>query len=365
MNSKILELINEQTSPLFRIMSIYNDNDSLRRIFQNNISASHIGNGFVLSVAHNLRSESGIIYSIYESDFQSNIFSRCTQPEKQLLTKCYIHDIQTSKRYLTISDNSDVQSLINLFKRINYDTRWITLYSQNICKPFLIIQFKNNTFYNDNSLAILINAAHKFPEPSLNTNTFLLELSLVQAFYQEDIALYKIVNADQKVISKIPYSSLNFDQCNTGEIINCLQSSPSGTNLGHLFNESRIEGLMEQHTIFVDNFAGNYFFEGLRYLLKGYFRFGSSGAPYFIYNKENNSFEINALQSEACPIQLSINNNREGNFQYVNAIATPLKIVQDKLLKEINSSRLTCSVPPVMDYAVRNESLIRNRLTLI
>jgi hypothetical protein len=93
---------------------------------------------------------------------------------------------------------------------------------------------------------------------------------------------------------------------------------------------------MEQHAIFADNIGGNYFFEGLRYLLKGYFRFGSSGAPYFIYNKENNCFEVNALQSEASPIQLSINNSQEGNYQYVNAIATPLNIVKEKLTKEIN-----------------------------
>jgi hypothetical protein len=335
MKTKILELINEQTSPLFRIMSVHNDNDPLKRKFDNNMSASHIGNGFILSVAHNLRLESKIIASINEKDFQAYIFSKCNQPEQQLLTKCYVYDGKTSKRYLNISDESDAQSLITLFQRIKYDTRWITLYAQNICKPFLIIQFKNNTFYNDKSLSSLINSTHKFPEPYINTNTFMLELSLVQAFYQEDVALYKIVTADPKVIAKIPYSSLNYDLCNTGEIINCLQSSPSGTNLGYLFNESRIEGLMEQHAAFVENIGGNYFFEGLRYLLKGYFRFGSSGAPYFIFNKETNSFEINALQSEASPIQLSINNNREGNFQYVNAIATPLNIVKEKLLKEM------------------------------
>jgi hypothetical protein len=300
------------------------------------MSATHIGNGYVLSVAHNLRLESKIIASINESDFQATIFSKCNQIEQQLLTKCYISDSQTKKRYLNVSSDSDAQSLMNLFQRIKYDTRWITLYSQNICKPFLIIQFKNNIFYNDKAVSDLINSYHKFPEPYINANTFLLELSLVQAYYQEDIALYKIVNADSKVISKIPYASLNFDQCNTGEIVNCLQSSPSGSNLGYLFNESRIEGLMEQHAIFADNIGGNYFFEGLRYLLKGYFRFGSSGAPYFIYNKENNCFEVNALQSEASPIQLSINNSQEGNYQYVNAIATPLNIVKEKLTKEIN-----------------------------
>jgi hypothetical protein len=73
--------------------------------------------------------------------------------------------------------------------------------------------------------------------------------------------------------------------------------------------------------------------EGLRYLIKGYFRFGSSGAPYLVYNSELNEFEANAIQSEACPIQLSISNKRDGNFQYVNAIATPLSNIKDHLEK--------------------------------
>lgn len=68
-------------------------------------------------------------------------------------------------------------------------------------------------------------------------------------------------------------------------------------------------------------------FEGLRYLIKGYFRFGSSGAPYIFYDQKSGSFKANAVQSEACPLQLSINNNREGNFQFVNALASPLNIM--------------------------------------
>ena len=48
-------------------------------------------------------------------------------------------------------------------------------------------------------------------------------------------------------------------------------------------------------------------------------------------------FMINALQSEASPIQLTINNNRNGNFQYINAIATPLQIIKNDLNKIINN----------------------------
>ena len=40
---------------------------------------------------------------------------------------------------------------------------------------------------------------------------------------------------------------------------------------------------------------------------------------------------VNAIQSEASPLQLSINNTMAGNFQYVNAIASPLAMIKDKL----------------------------------
>lgn len=69
MINRKLELINEQTSPLFRIMWVYNSNDVIRKQFANNICAFHIGNGYILSVAHNLKTESGIVNSMDESIF--------------------------------------------------------------------------------------------------------------------------------------------------------------------------------------------------------------------------------------------------------------------------------------------------------
>ena len=52
MSTKAIELIDEQTSPLFRIMFIHNMNEPARRHFDNNICAFHIGQGLILSVAH-------------------------------------------------------------------------------------------------------------------------------------------------------------------------------------------------------------------------------------------------------------------------------------------------------------------------
>ena len=54
MKDKKLELINENNSPLFRIMSVYNSS-APNKAFANNICAFHIGKGIIVSVAHNLR----------------------------------------------------------------------------------------------------------------------------------------------------------------------------------------------------------------------------------------------------------------------------------------------------------------------
>jgi hypothetical protein len=89
--------------------------------------------------------------------------------------------------------------------------------------------------------------------------------------------------------------------------------------------------MLDHFNIFPDDIAGNYQMEGYRYLIKGYFRFGSSGAPYLIYDEAKGSYVANAIQSEASGIQLSIKHDREGNFQYINAIAAPLYIIKDEL----------------------------------
>jgi hypothetical protein len=331
MKDKILGLINEQQSPLFRIMSVYNENEPTKRQFDNNICAFHIGYGYVLSVAHNLRHEAQLFRSISEENFQSNIISCCNTTEQQLFNKCYTLNEQTNKRYINTQDQNDMKLLINTLKQINYDTRWVTLYEKGICKPFLIIQFKNNQFYNDVTITAMFALNNLFSEPSLGRHTFLVELELVQSYYAEDIALYKITNTNQKIIAKIPLANVSYEMTETGKSLYCIQSAPS-SSLGRMVNEARIEGILDNHAIQPDRIGGNYILEGFRYLLKGYFRFGSSGAPYFIYDIESNSFKVNAIQSEAGPIQLSINNKLDGNFQYVNAIASPLKIIEERLM---------------------------------
>jgi len=331
MTKKKLELIDEQSSPLFRIMSVYNVAERTRRSFENNICAFHIGRGLILSVAHNLRLESGILRSIDETIYQRDILPHLNPTQTALFNRCYSLDGTTNKRYLGNINNTDVQQLIDLLKQANFDTRWLTLVQKNICRPYLIVQFRNNQFYNNATLTGYFNSDTFFQEPSLNRYTFLLALELVSAYYNEDFALYRIIDTNKDIINRLPSIAIDYAILNDNEQnLYCIQSSP-GAFLGRLLNSARIEGFLDHFNILPDRIGGDYISEGMRYLIKGYFRFGSSGAPYVVYDTVNRIFKVNAIQSEASPIQLSINNNREGNYQYVSAIAPPLKIIQEKL----------------------------------
>lgn len=328
---KQLELTNEQTSPLFRIMFTQNSHEPNRRHFENNICAFHIGNGYILSVAHNLKTEAKIFKSIDENVFTNDILPYLNEAQKQLFLNCFLLDTNVQKRYWNSNNPSDYQFAIEALKQINFDTRWVTFLEKKICKAHLIVQFKDDQFYNKPKLSAHFSSANYFAEPAINRHTYLIEVELVEAFYSDDIALYRIVNTPQEIIEAIPsvaidYSVLSDEQSQ----YYCLQSSPT-SEVGKLLNKAQIEGFTEHFAIFPERIGGNYLLEGLRYLIKGYFRFGSSGAPYLVYDAKSNAFKVNAIQSEACPIQLSIDNKREGNFQYVNAIATPLHNIRERL----------------------------------
>ncbi|WP_396157335.1 hypothetical protein [Flavobacterium sp.] len=332
---KQLELTNEQTSPLFRIMSIQNKEEPHRRHFENNICAFHIGNGFILSVAHNLKVEATIFKSIDNGMYLTDIFPYLNAEQAQLFESCYPLELSNQRRYANITNPNDYQSISNQLKQINFDTRWITLMNRKICNPHVVVQFKNELFYNDSELTTHFNPTTYFAEPAIQRHTFLVEVELVEAFYNEDIALYKIINTPKEVIDAMPSLHIDYTLLDDNqENYYCLQSSPT-SEIGKLLNKAQIEGFTEHFSIFQERIGGNYILEGLRYLIKGYFRFGSSGAPYVVYDEKTNAFKVNAVQSEACPIQLSINNQRDGNFQYVNAIATPLQVIQERLERHI------------------------------
>lgn len=327
-----LAAINELTSPLFRIMSIHNDNDALRRQYDNNICAFHIGDGYILSVAHNLRLEATLFKSITNARFQADIIPHLNPNEVLLFNQCFPLDNATQKRYMNIVDQNNVPILVEALKRINFDTRWVTMYQKQICKPYLVIQQRCNQFYNNSTAHGCFNPAMTFLDANAQRQSYLIETELVDAYYEDDISLYKIVNTHQSVINLIPKFEIDheiYDVSNSDYF--CVQSAPLDMNPGRMINEARIEGLIDQYSSFKDRIGGNYNLHGLRYLIKGYFRFGSSGAPYIKFNTQTNTFKVNAVQSEACPIQLTINNDRNKNFQWINAIATPISNVIERI----------------------------------
>lgn len=240
-------------------------------------------------------------------------------------------DAATQKRNLNVANENTVPNLVKKFQINKCDTRYENLYANGVCKPFLIVQFRNNQFFANPELTSQINPLHALHEPVLKRYTFLLELEVSKVFLEHDIAIYHLTNVSDDIIRILPsieIDSNTYDDDSTN--IFCLQSSPS-TELGRLLNRAQIEGILDHWAIMPDDIKGNYVSEGLRYLIQGYFRFGSSGAPYVKYDDKSNKFKAIAIQSEACPIQLSIKNDREGNFQYVNALATPLSLVNGEL----------------------------------
>ena len=332
MKEQKLAAINDQTSPLFRIMAVHNDNEPLRRQFDNNICAFHIGNGYILSVVHALRGELTIFRSLTEARFQADIVPHLAAGELAQLNLWYLLDNVTQKRYLNTNNQNDHNQIIAILKMINYDTRFATLYQNQICKPYLIIQQRAAQFYNNAIAHGNFNPINIFLDPNSQRQTYFIETELVESFTEDDVALYRIVNTHQSIIDLIPRFEIDTEVYDaTNKDFYCLQTAPSDLTPGRLLNEANIEGLVDQWTMQPDRIGGNYIFEGLRYLIKGYFRFGSSGAPYIKFDTQTNSFKVNAIQSEACPIQLTINNDRSGNFQWINAIATPLANVIDRI----------------------------------
>lgn len=328
------ELTDELTSPLFRIMSAYNFSDPAKAQYLNNISSFHIGKGIILSVCHNLRLKS-IPGIITEDDFQNNLLNKVKFDNKKLLNKHYILN-KDNNRVLSNIPNSQVQQkvfkeLMTIFQDSQFDTSFEKDYKSGISKPFLIIQFKDNVFYNKD-LTNIFKKQNTFHEPILNRYTYVLELELLKPVYNFDISIYKIIDTDNRIIDSLPYIRVDtklYDNMSENSFF-CLQSSP-GSELGRMLNSAKIDGIADHWASFSDKIHQNYIMEGKRYIFKNYFRFGSSGAPYIVIDKEKDSFYANAIQSEACPIQMMINNNREGNLEYTHALATPISNIENDL----------------------------------
>ena len=91
-----LELIGEQTSPLFRIVSAF-DIATTRRQFPYNILAFHIGNGLILTVAHNLRSRTNWIRSFADDYYTTELVPNLSADQLLLFEECFSLDNVTGK----------------------------------------------------------------------------------------------------------------------------------------------------------------------------------------------------------------------------------------------------------------------------
>ena len=325
------QFIDEQTSPLHRIMWLYNPSEPKRRSFENNICAFHVGNGYFLSVAHNLRVPAGYFKSIDLDLYQKELLYKIDGAQKMFLDQHYFTDDYTRKMYLNNVDQAGLNGIASILKQKRFDTRWEAMAQKKICTPHLVIQFRNGNFYDDPDLTPLIPAERVVYEPEAGKYSFLVEVELVKAFYSADIALYRIINTTREIIDRIPAVDINTDFLEeTPEKMHCVQSAPNSP-VGRLLNDAHIEGMLDHFELLHDETGGNYTMDGFRYLVKGYFRFGSSGAPYVFFDQARGRYVVNAVQSEASGIHMSIRNDKEGNFQYTNAIVSPLYIIRHEL----------------------------------
>ena len=337
MKDKKLNLIDENKSPLHRIMSVYNS-DAPNKIFVNNICAFHIGNGIIISVAHNLRAFDQLPKMLPDNYYQNELRAKINVADHTSFDQIYPVDPISQKRILTGVDQKTANDFVKKLDDAKVDRRFSKLYSEDCCKPFLISSFRDNAFCGDATLNAHFAANHSFQEPSLNRYTFLIELELLDELVDEDVAIYRIINTHSYVISKLPSIEVDFELHDTGTTeYYCLQTAPYD-NLGRIINEARIEGLLDNFSKDKDIIGNFYIMDGTRYLIKGFFRFGLSGAPYVIYDEENEIFKANAIQSQASFIQMAIQNTMEGNRQYVNGVATPFSIIEEKVNERITEA---------------------------
>ncbi len=217
-----------------------------------------------------------------------------------------------------------------------YDSRLQTLLTKGFCKTLLVCQFSTNFFYNDQTVTNSFTPHNVLPEPQFNRYNFTLELELVSAFYEHDLAIYRIVNAPPVQLICFKSQTLITSIVMIPRKIIIAFRARQQVRLEGCSVSPKLKVLLDQFSLFMDPIAGQYLSEGSRYLIKGYFCFGSSGAPYLKWDSESDEFKVNSVQSEACGLQLNIDGKRDNNFQYVNAIASPIALIEDELNQLIN-----------------------------
>ena len=200
MKDKKLQLIDENNSPLFRIMSIYNAS-ATNKAFANNICAFHVGKGIIISVAHNLRQQDRLPLIMSDHFYQTELLTKINAADRPTFDQAYPLPAGANERIATGLNQQTGEQLAKKLDDAKVDRRYTKLYSENCCKPFLVTTFRNNAFCGDAALNIHFPANHQFPETTLNRHTFLIELELLDNLEKEDVAIYRIVNTHNDIIN--------------------------------------------------------------------------------------------------------------------------------------------------------------------
>lgn len=327
--NKFYNLIDELNSPLTRIAL---SNHKFKE-FSGDFLATHIGSGYFISVFHPFL---GNYIPRRIANHEYEILINKVSQHRALLNKHYISKDgfrQLSNMPEDVNQNRKVgKEILELLKGAGFDITINGEYIKGNIRPVAAFSFKENLFFKQNDLTKKFKAEHIVDEGPFKRTSFLIELEIVFYDIGNDLAVFKVKDIDKDVIDIIPFIELDYtllDFTSTQNLL-CIQGSPT-TTLGKTLNKSFIEGIVDN----VSLQPNNTLFEGTRYLIKTYFRFGSSGAPYVFYDEVKDKFVLNAVQSEACPIQMDINGIRNG-MQYTHALASPIRNIQDKIQKLIN-----------------------------
>lgn len=332
--NKHYDLIEENTSPLYRLSFVNQD----VTLFENTSLTSHIGNGYFITVNHTLNafrmprilSLNDYNQVIRRSAEIADLFNRYfIEDNSKMIINPSLPPLQPEQEHLIANQ------IMTILSESGYDLTFLNEMKKGHIKPVVVLTFRGHKIFNEPTLTSMFKRNHIIDDSMFNRTSFVIDLELVTNSPNDDIAIYKAINVEEKVIKAIPKVSLDFSllDFSSDTPLYCLQCAPS-SELGRTLNKSSIEGIVDNLTL---QSVGKVH-DGFRYLLKTYFRFGSSGAPYLTYNENSGMFSLNAIQSEACPIQMDINGMRNG-MQYTHALATPIaniKSILDKLKLNTN-----------------------------
>jgi hypothetical protein len=266
--------------------------------------------------------------ALAKADYDSKVTPSLAKPDLDFFNKHYKLNKSTDEyEYAVANTEKQVEKLRKIASQIDLDLKTPAQLERQAVTQFVVAQFRQDAFYGDTSLNSHFKPAHHFHENENGVFTFMMEAMPIRILWEQDLSIYRLVAPDARVLAALPAAVATFDEIAIGDTLYPLQNSPT-SDFGRLVNRSVVEGLLDEHSPVRQHSIVR---QGSRYLIKGFFRFGSSGAPYFRWNADEARFEVVAIQSAAAPIQLTVGGSMQDNFQWVSGIATPLAPIKSEL----------------------------------